>query len=102
MAEIIIGNILFNRTSDRVHKIFHLVTALFILFYVSFVMSLFTFGFTSSKKRKGTDENEDEKRKQQKDEQKRERRYLKEIWEKKYVYYPTPDGKPESSFLAKI
>ena len=62
------------------------------------VMSLFKFGFTSSKRKESDNgSNNEEHRKEQKKtyEQKRQRRYLGETWERKYIYYPTADGNPD-------
>ena len=62
-------------------------------------MSLFKFGFVpANAKRKNDKTDEDGNRKEQKlvyEETKRERKYLGNIWEKKYIYYKTVDGKPD-------
>ena len=60
-------------------------------------MSLFNFGFVSSSKRKSTEVCNEPRKEQKKlyDKEKRERKYLGSIWEKKYFYYRTADGKPD-------
>ena len=63
-------------------------------------MSLFDFGITSSKKRKSDtnihgDEAKKKKNNKQAYEEKRERRYLGDIWGKKYVFFETFNGKPD-------
>ena len=62
-------------------------------------MSLFNFGFTSSK-RKNDEVSEDRNQQKKVYEEKRERKYLGQIWEKKYVYFKTTNGKPDGKTTA--